>query len=81
MVPKSKITAQEEPAASTYGGGPLLALSAREQAIMLQTLLTDPKFPTGIQVDYAKITERMNLKYPWSASNALGSHQEQNNGV
>ncbi|KAL2161088.1 hypothetical protein VTH06DRAFT_8801 [Thermothelomyces fergusii] len=69
MAPKSDAGNQEEPNAVT-GSGPLSALSSREQTILLQALLSDPNFPGCIQVDYAKVANRMNLKNPRSVSNA-----------
>ncbi|AEO60459.1 hypothetical protein MYCTH_2120489 [Thermothelomyces thermophilus ATCC 42464] len=69
MAPKADAGNQEESNA-TSGSGPLSVLSPREQTIMLQALLSDSNFPAGIQVDYVKVANRMNLKNPRSVSNA-----------
>ncbi|KAK3290830.1 uncharacterized protein B0H64DRAFT_478697 [Chaetomium fimeti] len=68
MPPKSKYQKSEE--AVGNADGPLSVLTAREQTMMLQGLLTVPGFPGGFQIDYAKVADRMGLKNPRSVANA-----------
>ncbi|EAQ91793.1 predicted protein [Chaetomium globosum CBS 148.51] len=71
MPPKSKYTNRaEDTAGNANGDGPLSVLTAREQTMLLQGLLTVPGFPGGIQIDYPKVAERMGLKNPRSVANA-----------
>ncbi|KAH6844514.1 hypothetical protein B0I37DRAFT_406204 [Chaetomium sp. MPI-CAGE-AT-0009] len=68
MPPKSKYSKSEDAAGNAEG--PFSVLTAREQTMLLQGLLTVPGFPGGIQIDYAKVADRMGLKNPRSVANA-----------
>ncbi|KAG7284571.1 hypothetical protein NEMBOFW57_010949 [Staphylotrichum longicolle] len=52
--------------------GPMSVLTPREQAIMLQSILTIKGFPSGIQIDYPKVAERLGMANHRSVTNAWG---------
>jgi hypothetical protein len=84
MPAKSKYIKPEDAAGNGNGEGPLAILTAREQTMLLQGLLTVPGFPgvsqsSNLMSDPAALVRPRNIRSPFSVSplaSALASRQQ-----